>query len=36
MELGDFVMSGSAREISGDPRVVASYLGFQIDEPGKL
>ena len=29
MELGEFVMSGSAKEISGDERVVASYLGFQ-------
>ncbi|EKS33467.1 ABC transporter ATP-binding protein [Afipia clevelandensis] len=29
MELGEFVMSGSARDISGDERVVASYLGFQ-------
>jgi branched-chain amino acid transport system ATP-binding protein len=29
MELGEFIMSGSARDISGDERVVASYLGFQ-------
>ena len=29
MELGEFVMSGTAAEIGGDPRVVASYLGFQ-------
>ena len=29
MELGEFVMSGSAKDISGDQRVVASYLGFQ-------
>jgi energy-coupling factor transporter ATP-binding protein EcfA2 len=32
MELGEFVMSGSAKEISGDQRVVASYLGFQHGE----
>jgi branched-chain amino acid transport system ATP-binding protein len=36
MELGEFVMSGSAKDISGDQRVVASYLGFQHDEPSKL
>jgi len=29
MELGEFVMSGPAKDISGDQRVVASYLGFQ-------
>ena len=29
MELGEFIMSGTAAEIGGDPRVVASYLGFQ-------
>jgi branched-chain amino acid transport system ATP-binding protein len=28
MELGEFVMSGSAKEIGADQRVVASYLGF--------
>ncbi|EGP09260.1 branched-chain amino acid transport ATP-binding protein [Bradyrhizobiaceae bacterium SG-6C] len=32
MELGEFIMSGSARDISGDERVVASYLGFQQGE----
>lgn len=36
MELGEFIMSGSAREISGDQRVVASYLGFQHGEDSKL
>ncbi|HEX7881468.1 MAG TPA: ABC transporter ATP-binding protein [Afipia sp.] len=36
MELGEFIMSGSAREIRGDQRVVASYLGFQHDEQNKL
>ncbi len=29
MELGEFVMRGSAQEIGADQRVVASYLGFQ-------
>jgi branched-chain amino acid transport system ATP-binding protein len=29
MELGEFIMSGTAAEIGGDQRVVASYLGFQ-------
>jgi branched-chain amino acid transport system ATP-binding protein len=28
MELGEFVMSGSAKDIGADQRVVASYLGF--------
>ena len=36
MELGEFVMSGSAKDISGDQRVVASYLGFQHTEQSKL
>ena len=36
MELGEFVMSGSAKDISGDQRVVASYLGFQHTEESKL
>ena len=36
MELGEFIMSGSAKEISCDQRVVASYLGFQHDEQSKL
>lgn len=29
MELGEFIMNGSAKDIGGDQRVVASYLGFQ-------
>jgi branched-chain amino acid transport system ATP-binding protein len=29
MELGEFVLSGSAREVATDQRVEASYLGFQ-------
>jgi branched-chain amino acid transport system ATP-binding protein len=36
MELGEFVMSGAAKEISGDQRVVASYLGFQHGEQSRL
>ncbi len=36
MELGEFIMSGPAIEIRGDQRVVASYLGFQRGEEGKL
>ncbi|WP_425992531.1 ABC transporter ATP-binding protein [Afipia sp. DC4300-2b1] len=36
MELGEFIMSGSAKEISGDERVVASYLGFQHGEESRL
>jgi branched-chain amino acid transport system ATP-binding protein len=36
MELGEFIMSGPASEIRGDQRVVASYLGFQRGEEGKL
>lgn len=36
MELGEFVMNGSAKEIGGDQRVVASYLGFQHGAETKL
>ena len=36
MELGEFIMSGSAKEISGDQRVVASYLGLQHGDQSKL
>ncbi|WP_426559031.1 ATP-binding cassette domain-containing protein, partial [Streptomyces sp. WG5] len=36
MELGEFIMSGSAKEISGDQGVVASYLGFQHGEESRL
>ena len=36
MELGEFIMSGSAKDISGDERVVASYLGFQHGDDSKL
>ncbi len=36
MELGEFVMSGSAKDIGGDQRVVASYLGFQHTESSVL
>jgi branched-chain amino acid transport system ATP-binding protein len=31
MELGEFVLSGSAPVIAADPRVAASYLGFQTE-----
>ncbi len=33
MELGEFVLSGSAKDIAADHRVIASYLGFQHDAP---
>jgi branched-chain amino acid transport system ATP-binding protein len=36
MELGEFVMSGSAKDIGADQRVVASYLGFQQAEDSAL
>jgi branched-chain amino acid transport system ATP-binding protein len=29
MELGEFILSGSARDIAANKRVAASYLGFQ-------
>jgi branched-chain amino acid transport system ATP-binding protein len=29
MELGEFILSGSAKEIAANQRVAASYLGFQ-------
>jgi len=31
MELGEFVLSGQASAISADPRVAASYLGFEAE-----
>ncbi len=36
MELGEFVMSGSAQEIGEDKRVAASYLGFQHEGPSAV
>jgi branched-chain amino acid transport system ATP-binding protein len=36
MELGEFVLSGSARDIAADQRVVASYLGFQHDDASAI
>jgi branched-chain amino acid transport system ATP-binding protein len=36
MELGEFIMNGSAKDIGGDQRVVASYLGFQHGEQSSL
>jgi branched-chain amino acid transport system ATP-binding protein len=32
MELGEFILSGSAREIAANQRVAASYLGFQHED----
>src|SRR2546430_5186495 len=29
MELGEFILSGSAKDIASNQRVAASYLGFQ-------
>jgi len=29
MELGEFILSGPAKDIASNARVVASYLGFQ-------
>ncbi len=31
MELGEFILNGDASDIASDPRVAASYLGFQHD-----
>ena len=31
MELGEFVLSGQASVIAADPRVAASYLGFEVE-----
>ena len=28
MELGEFILQGTAREVAGNERVAASYLGF--------
>ena len=36
MELGEFILSGSAHEIAADQRVVASYLGFEHREPSRV
>ena len=36
MELGEFIMNGSAKEIASDQRVAASYLGFQHDKSSAL
>jgi branched-chain amino acid transport system ATP-binding protein len=36
MELGEFILSGTAKEIAADQRVIASYLGFQHDETSEL
>ena len=34
MELGEFVLSGPASDVAADPRVAASYLGFQQEGAG--
>jgi branched-chain amino acid transport system ATP-binding protein len=31
MELGEFILSGAAKEIATNARVAASYLGFQYE-----
>ena len=31
MELGEFILSGTAEDVAADPRVIGSYLGFQSD-----
>jgi branched-chain amino acid transport system ATP-binding protein len=31
MELGNFILDGAADAVANDPRVIASYLGFQSD-----
>ncbi len=31
MELGEFILSGTAEDVAADPRVIGSYLGFQND-----
>jgi branched-chain amino acid transport system ATP-binding protein len=35
MELGEFVLSGPARQVATDQRVAASYLGFQHSDLGQ-
>ena len=32
MELGEFILSGSAKDIASNQRVAASYLGFQHED----
>jgi branched-chain amino acid transport system ATP-binding protein len=36
MELGEFILSGSARDIASNQRVAASYLGFQHEGTGDI
>jgi branched-chain amino acid transport system ATP-binding protein len=33
MELGSFILHGPADSVAADPRVIASYLGFQDETP---
>jgi branched-chain amino acid transport system ATP-binding protein len=34
MELGEFVLQGTAKDIAGNDRVAASYLGFAQEQAG--
>jgi branched-chain amino acid transport system ATP-binding protein len=36
MELGEFILDGTARDIASNARVVASYLGFQHEGTSKI
>ncbi|CAN5358578.1 ABC transporter ATP-binding protein [soil metagenome] len=36
MELGEFILDGAASDIASDPRVAASYLGFQHEGAGAI
>ena len=36
MELGEFILSGSAKDIASNQRVAASYLGFQHEGAGGI
>ncbi|MCO5130377.1 MAG: ABC transporter ATP-binding protein [Xanthobacteraceae bacterium] len=36
MELGHFILDGAADTVAADPRVVASYLGFQNDAAARV
>ncbi len=36
MELGEFILSGSAKEVAADARVAASYLGFAPEGEGAV
>jgi branched-chain amino acid transport system ATP-binding protein len=36
MELGEFILNGSAKDIASNQRVAASYLGFQHEDAGGI